>query len=581
MEQTGLSWIDWTVIVVYASATIALGWFYSRKQKDSREYFIGSGSLNPVLVGVSLFATHLSTISYLSVPGETISKGPIMILLIIPCYPVSYFIVRRYLLSVYMRHRVTSAYELLEQRLGLGVRLLGAGMFIVVRLSWMCLLVYVAARAMTVMLGVSEEWIPWIVLVTGFVSIIYTSLGGLGAVVITDFLQTALLLGGAIVVIILVTVELGDFSWIPTSWQATWDSQPAFSFDPRVRVTMFGTFMSVLVWTVCTAGGDQLSIQRFMSTGDAKAAKRAYLAQALVASTVLFTLLFVGFALMGYFQARPDELPPGLNLATDGDQVFPRFIAFHLPVGIAGLVVSAMFAAAMSSLDSGVNSITAVVTTDFLERFGLMPKTRKGYVRLASVPGLRPGGRRGHRKLLHGERPRQHHRDDATDHQPAGDARLQPVLLRPLLPFRQTGRSGGGSRLRDHGGRADRLLREFLHPAARLGFPGFERRHRRLAHQLSVDQSDLAAGQPGRRRRPQQGHPARRFQGTDLLQGGHRPATYFPHRRPYPGMALDRRGLSGSILPVVWRRPRAADVRGPQCGEIDTDERVWTIPPRG
>ena len=383
MVPTGLSWIDWMVIVVYASSTIALGWYYSRKQKDSREYFIGSGSLNPVLVGVSLFATHLSTISYLSVPGETISKGPIMILLIIPCYPVSYFIVRRYLLSVYMRHRVTSAYELLEDRLGLGVRLLGAGMFVVVRLSWMCLLVYVAARAMTVMLGVSEEWIPWIVLVTGFVSIIYTSLGGLGAVVITDFLQTALLLGGAIVVIVLVTVELGDFSWIPTSWQPTWDSQPAFSFDPRVRVTMFGTFFSVLVWTVCTAGGDQLSIQRFMSTGDAEAAKRAYLAQTLVASAVLLTLLFVGFALMGYFQARPDELPSGLNLATDGDRIFPRFIAFHLPIGIAGLVVSAMLAAAMSSLDSGVNSITAVVTTDFLERFGLMPKTRKGYVRLA------------------------------------------------------------------------------------------------------------------------------------------------------------------------------------------------------
>ncbi len=383
MEQTGLSWIDWSVIVVYASATIALGWYYSRKQKDSREYFIGSGSLNPVLVGVSLFATHLSTISYLSVPGETISKGPIMILLIIPCYPVSYFIVRRYLLSVYMRHRVTSAYELLEDRLGLGVRLLGAGMFVVVRLSWMCLLVFVAARAMTVMLGVSEEWIPWIVLVTGFVSIIYTSLGGLGAVVITDFLQTALLLGGAIVVIVLVTVELGDFSWIPTAWQPTWDTQPAFSFDPQVRVTMFGTFLSVLVWTVCTAGGDQLSIQRFMSTGDAEAAKRSYLAQTVVASTVLFTLLFVGFALMGYFQARPDELPAGLNLATDGDQIFPRFIAFHLPIGISGLVVSAMFAAAMSSLDSGVNSITAVVTTDFLERFGLMPKTRKGYVRLA------------------------------------------------------------------------------------------------------------------------------------------------------------------------------------------------------
>ena len=383
MGQTGLAWVDWLIIAVYASSTLGLGWYYRRRQKDAREYFVGSGSMNPFLVGVSLFATHLSAISYLSVPGETIDKGPILILLILPTYPVSYLVVSRFLLPLYMRHRVTSAYELLEDRLGLGVRLMGAAMFIVIRLIWMCLLVYVAARAMTVMLGVDEEWIPWIVLVTGFVSIIYTSLGGLGAVVITDFLQTALLLGGALLVVVLVTVELGDFSWIPTTWQPTWDSQPVFSFDPQVRVTMFGTFFSALVWTVCTAGGDQLSVQRFMATRDVEAANRSYLIQTLVATTVLGTLLFVGFALMGYFQARPHELPMGLSLEENGDQIFPRFISFHLPVGISGLVVSAMFAAAMSSLDSGVNSITAVVTNDFLDRFGLKPKTEKGHVRLA------------------------------------------------------------------------------------------------------------------------------------------------------------------------------------------------------
>ena len=383
LERTGLAWVDWLIIVVYACSTVALGWYYSRKQKDAREYFVASGTLNPVLVGISLFATHLSAISYLSVPGETLAKGPVFILLILPAYPIAYLIVSRFLLPIYMRHRVTSAYELLEDQLGLGVRLLGATMFIVVRLTWMCLLVYVAARAMTVMLGVGEEWIPLIVLVTGFVSVIYTSLGGLGAVVITDFLQTALLLSGAIFVVILVTIELGNFSWIPISWQATWDTQPAFSFDPQMRVTMFGTLFSVLVWNVCTAGGDQLSIQRFMATRDTEAARRSFLAQTCVGMCVLGTLMFVGFALMGYFQARPDELPAGLSLAENGDQIFPRFISFHLPIGISGLVVSAMFAAAMSSLDSGVNSITAVVTTDFLDRFGLKPKTEKGHVRMA------------------------------------------------------------------------------------------------------------------------------------------------------------------------------------------------------
>ncbi len=383
MKNAGLAWIDWLIIAVYASSTIVLGWYYSRKQKDAKEYFVGSGNMSPFLVGVSLFATHLSAISYLSIPGETIGKGPIFILLILPAYPMSYLIVSRYILPLYMKHRVTSAYELLEERLGLGVRILGGVMFILVRLTWMCLLVYVAARAMTVMLGVDESWIPWIVLVTGFVSIIYTSLGGLGAVVITDFLQTALLLGGAILVVILVTVELGDLSWIPTTWQPFWDVQPALSFDPQVRVTMFGTVFSVMVWTVCTAGGDQLSVQRFMATRDLEAAKRSYLVQTLVATTVLGTLLFVGFALLGYFQARPHELPLGLSLAENGDQIFPRYISFHLPVGISGLVVSAMFAAAMSSLDSGVNSITAVVTNDFLDRFGLKPKTAKGHLLLA------------------------------------------------------------------------------------------------------------------------------------------------------------------------------------------------------
>ena len=383
LEKTGLAWLDWLVIVVYAFSTICLGWYYSRKQRDAKDYFVGGGILNPVLVGISLFATHLSTISYLSVPGETISKGPIFILLVLPVYPVAYLIVSRLILPVYMRHRATSAYELLEERLGLNVRVLGAAMFILVRLIWMCLLVFVAARAMTVMLGVGEHWIPWIVLVTGFVSIVYTSLGGLGAVVVTDFIQTALLLGGAILVVVLVTIELGDFSWIPTSWHATWDSQPVYSFDPRVRVTMFGTFFSVLVWTVCTSGGDQLSVQRFMATRDAAAANRSCLTQTFVAVIVLTTLLFVGFALMGYFQARPHELPKGLSMVNNGDQIFPRFISFHLPIGVSGLVVSAMFAAAMSSLDSGVNSITAVVTSDFLERFGLYPKKHKSQVRLA------------------------------------------------------------------------------------------------------------------------------------------------------------------------------------------------------
>ena len=385
MGQPGLGTLDWIIILIYASSIIGLGYYYSRKQKNIREYFVGSGKMNPVLVGISLFATLLSTISYMAYPGEMIAKGPGTILASLLTLPFIYLLVTRLLLGVYMTQSVTSAYELLEKRLGLGIRILGATMFLVLRLVWMSLLVYVAASAMTVMMGVGKEWIPYIVLATGFVSVIYTSLGGLGAVVITDFLQTVLLLGGALLVVVLISISLGGFSWFPTSWQPTWDVQPLFSLDPRVRVTILGGLVTGIIWYVCTAGGDQVSIQRFMATGDARAAGRSYLTQMCVSAAVSVALALVGFSLLGYFTQRPEALPAGMSLATDGDKIFPFFVAYHLPAGISGLVVAAMFAAAMSSIDSGVNSITAVIMTDFLDRFGHKPKTDRGHVRLARL----------------------------------------------------------------------------------------------------------------------------------------------------------------------------------------------------
>ena len=266
------------------------------------------------------------------------------------------------------RQRVTSAYELLEAKAGLSSRLLGASLFVILRLVWMSLLIYMTATAMTTMLGVGEDRIPMIAMVTGFVAVIYTSLGGLRAVVITDFVQTVLLFGGALLVLGTITWDLGGFSWIPTQWNPAWDTQPIFSTDPSTRVTLVGTLLNYFVWYSCTLGGDQTSVQRFMATTDAKAARRALATQMAVAVAVSVTLGFVGFALLGYFQAHPTALPADISLTANADKVFPHFIAFHLPPGISGLVVAAMFAAAMSSIDSGVNSITAVVVTDLIPR---------------------------------------------------------------------------------------------------------------------------------------------------------------------------------------------------------------------
>jgi SSS family solute:Na+ symporter len=377
--------VDWIILFVYAGSTIGLGWYFGRRQQNTDEYFIGSGKMNPFLVGVSLFATLLSTITYLAIPGEVLGKGPVYLTNYL-AYPFVYLFLALVILPVYMRQRVTSAYALLEERLGLSIRLLGAFMFLTLRFVWMSLLVFLTSKAIAIMIGASQEQVPWIVLATGIFSVAYTSLGGLRAVVITDLMQTILLYGGALLVIGTISWKMGGFVWFPTQWQNNaWDVQPIFSLDPSTRVTVFGSTLSVFLWSVCTSAGDQVSVQRFMATKDVTSARRAIAIQLIAAMVVGVTLGFVGIALLAYFQTNPQFLPGNVPLREQADDLFPHFIAAHLPPVVTGLVVSGLFAAAMSSIDSGVNSITAVVMTDFLDRFGMKPETEAKHLRAARL----------------------------------------------------------------------------------------------------------------------------------------------------------------------------------------------------
>jgi SSS family solute:Na+ symporter len=378
----GFATIDWIIVFAYAAMTLGLGWYFGRRQSSVREYFSGSGQMNPILIGVSLFASLLSTVTYLSLPGEMIGKGPIYLTNFLS-YPIVFLIVGYVLLPVYMEQRVTSAYELLEERLGVGTRVLGASMFILLRLVWMSLLIYAAARAFSYIIDVDEKWVPLIVIVTGSISLVYASLGGLRAVVVTDLIQTILLYGGAVLVIFVVSVSMGGFAWFPTEWNADWDTQPFFTIDPETRVTIVGSFVSMLIWFVATSGGDQVSIQRFMATKDAQTARKAFGLQLILGAVVGITLGVAGFAMLGYFQANPEMLSQGMSLQDGADNIFPRFIAFHLPPVASGLVASGMLAAAMSSMDSGINSISAVVSTDFVGRFRESTLDENGHVRLA------------------------------------------------------------------------------------------------------------------------------------------------------------------------------------------------------
>lgn len=198
---------------------------------------------------------------------------------------------------------------------------------------------------------------------------VYSSLGGLRAVVLTDAIQSLILFVGALGCIVIVTVKMGGFGWFPTQWMPNWDVQPVFSFDPGVRVTMFGSVLNVIVWWICTAGSDQMAIQRYLATRDAKAARRAFLVSSTADTCVTVTLLLVGFALLGFFSAHPEYLSEGRNLTDGADYLFPYFLVNFMDYGTAGLLLAGMMAAAMSSLSSGVNSVATVFNTDVVTYF--------------------------------------------------------------------------------------------------------------------------------------------------------------------------------------------------------------------
>jgi len=365
-----LTVLDWIIIVVYGVSMLAVGWYYWRQTQSSEDYLLGGRKMRPLAVGLSLFATLFSTISYLAAPGEMIKNGP-MILSMIVAYPFVSLVAGRLMIPYIMTLRITSAYELLETRLGLSIRLLGSTAFLLMRLLWMAVIIYATVDKLLVpLLGLDPAYTLWVSAVLGLVTLVYTAMGGLKAVVITDAAQGIVLFAGAIVAIIAVTISLGGVgAWWPTGWAAHW-TKPTF-YDPNIRVSFLSAVLANFTWYVCTAGSDQMAIQRYLATRDARAARRVLNTSLLASTAVLLLLAVLGLSLMAFFSARPDLLAPGQDLVKNADEMFTRFIVVGLPPGFSGLVVAGLLAAAMSSLSAGINSCCSVITADVIDRFRL------------------------------------------------------------------------------------------------------------------------------------------------------------------------------------------------------------------
>lgn len=384
--QSRIGWLDWVILGGYGILLLSIGWFSSFFQKNKEDYFLGGGNVNPVVSGISMYVSFFSAISYLAIVGEVIKNGPLIPIINMAAGPIIFLLGSFFLIPFFMNLKMISAYEILEKPLGIKIRKMGSVIFLTTRILWMALLIFLASKSMVVMMGWSDDVILLISVILGIITIVYTTVGGLKAVLITDVIQFVILSIGAIVTIVMVASQFEGFTdLIPTTWNPNWQKIEVFNFSPYVRLTIFFAFINTITWWVCTTGSDQMAIQRFLSTKNLKAARQTFAVTQTGMICMTMMLMFVGFSIVKFYGAKPNLLPAGMNVQVDADFLFPHFIANQFPMGMSGLVIAALFSASMSSLSSGINSASSVLMTDILDKYVAKFKNELTGIKISSA----------------------------------------------------------------------------------------------------------------------------------------------------------------------------------------------------
>ena len=373
-----LHWMDVGILLAYLATLAGIGIYVSRRQSKLEDFFLARKGMTWLPIGLSLMAALNSGIDYLMQPSAVIKYGLILLvgnLTWLFLYPYVFFIT----LPLFRRLDVYSAYEYLERRFNLGVRGLGASIFMLWRIGWMATALYVPCLAISVAIDRKELLVPMIITLGGLVTF-YTMLGGIKAVIWTDVIQFCIMFVGltGTIVIAWLNVPGGFAEILQCAWKVGGDQPPppvpaADGLLPAaanffvIPVTGIGLLISGLVGRTATYTSDQVMVQRFQTTRTIRDARQGFLITAVSDAVWMTALALVGVSLYAYFQHNP--LPQ--MVIENPDRIFPYFMGEVFPVGLTGLVIAAILAASLSSIDSAINSMTSVVTIDFYNRIYL------------------------------------------------------------------------------------------------------------------------------------------------------------------------------------------------------------------
>ena len=362
-NEKSFGWLNWAVLALYLTAMLGMGIYFMRKENGADDFFKGGGRIPWWAAGISIYATMLSAITYMTIPAKAYTTNwtyyPMLWMILLVSFPVI-----KYYLPYFRKLNVTSAYEILEKRFNLFTRMLASTLFCIFMIVRMAIVLYLPSLALTAVTGID---IYLCIVLMGLVTIVYCTMGGVEAVIWGDVVQGLILVFGAIFAVVYLAMgteggiggcinialendKLQLFDWSNTWSQATW------------WVIILGGLANNLI----SYTSDQTVIQRYLTTPDEKSAGRGILVNGVMSVFVSVAFYMIGTGLYTFYKTHPAELDITMG---QSDAIFPFFMMSQMPAGVAGALIAAIFAATMSTISSNINSVATAFSIDFWKRF--------------------------------------------------------------------------------------------------------------------------------------------------------------------------------------------------------------------
>ncbi|MEP6849449.1 MAG: sodium:solute symporter, partial [Acidobacteriota bacterium] len=369
----GFSTIDYVVLAAYLIGITIFGVLFRKSQKTVKDYFIGTKNVHWVVISLSIVATETSTLTLIGVPAIAYANyaypeqgGNFTYLQVVVGYIIARFIISLLFIPAYFKGDLLTAYQLLETRFGVAVKNFAASLFLIMRALAEGVRIYAASIVLTAVLSSSlpnvENLTLWSIVIVGVLTLVYTFEGGIAAVIWTDLIQLIIYIGGSLVAAyMLLTLVPGGWNEIHSIGADAGKFQlVSFKFDLGVPFTFWAGVFGGTFLTMASHGTDQLLVQRLLTCRNERDSQKAIILSGFVVLFQFVLFLFIGVMLYAYYKFYPIS-----GTLASNDEIFPKFIVERLPHGISGLVIAAIFAAAMSNLSGSLNSLASTTVLDF------------------------------------------------------------------------------------------------------------------------------------------------------------------------------------------------------------------------